>query len=58
MKRAGVAIAVTNAVDEARAVAHYVTKTHGGKGAIREIAELILKAQNKWDTVLEEYIHH
>lgn len=57
MKRAGVAIAVTNAVSEAKAVADYITTAHGGRGAIREIAELILKAQNKWQTVLDEYIH-
>ncbi|MBA4149087.1 MAG: HAD hydrolase family protein [Verrucomicrobia bacterium] len=56
MKRAGVAIAVINAVAEAKEVADYVTEKHGGKGAIREIAELILKAQNKWTSVISDYV--
>ncbi|MFN7138446.1 MAG: KdsC family phosphatase [Limisphaerales bacterium] len=58
MKRAGVAIAVTNAVAEAKAIAHYITDKHGGKGAVREIAELILKAQNKWNSVISDYVEH
>jgi 3-deoxy-D-manno-octulosonate 8-phosphate phosphatase (KDO 8-P phosphatase) len=56
MKRAGVSIAVTNAVAEAREIADYVTEKNGGKGAVREIAELILKTQNKWNSVLSDYV--
>jgi 3-deoxy-D-manno-octulosonate 8-phosphate phosphatase (KDO 8-P phosphatase) len=37
---------------EAKGVAHYVTKAGGGKGVVREIAELILRAQGKWETVI------
>lgn len=48
LKRAGVAVAVANAVAEAKALADYVTRANGGHGAIREIIELILKAQKKW----------
>ena len=55
LKRAGVAVAVADAVAEARAAADYVTKTAGGHGAVREAAELILKAQNKWNRVISEY---
>lgn len=55
LKRAGVAVAVANGVAETRAVAHYVTRAAGGRGAVREIAELILKAQNKWDRVVTDY---
>lgn len=52
MKRVGLAIAVADAVPEVKAVAHYVTEVPGGKGAVREAAELILKAQGKWEKVL------
>src|SRR5882724_408144 len=47
LKRAGVAIAVANGVVETKAVADYVTKASGGHGAVREVVELILKAQKK-----------
>ena len=55
LKRAGVAIAVANAVEEAKAAADFVTKAPGGHGAIREVCELILKAQNKWAEVLRRF---
>ena len=52
---AGVAVAVANAIDEAKAVAHYVTKAHGGHGAVREVVRLILVAQDKWQKVVERH---
>jgi 3-deoxy-D-manno-octulosonate 8-phosphate phosphatase (KDO 8-P phosphatase) len=55
LKRAGVAVAVANGVAEARAAADYVTGASGGHGAIREVVELILKAQNKWARIVAEY---
>jgi len=55
LKRAGVAIAVANAIDEAKALAHYVTKAEGGHGAVREVAALILKAQKRWDRLVRQY---
>jgi 3-deoxy-D-manno-octulosonate 8-phosphate phosphatase (KDO 8-P phosphatase) len=54
-KQAGLAVAVADAVAEARAAAHYVTAAKGGHGAVRETVELILKAQNKWSRVIAEY---
>jgi len=48
MRRAGFAVAVPYSRPEIKASAHYITKSEGGRGAIREIVELILKAQNKW----------
>ena len=53
MGRVGVAVAVANARPEVKKVADYVTKKRGGKGAVREIVELILKSQGKWKTVLQ-----
>jgi 3-deoxy-D-manno-octulosonate 8-phosphate phosphatase (KDO 8-P phosphatase) len=55
LKRAGVAVVVANGVAETKAVAHYVTKAAGGHGAVREVAEMILKAQNQWEKIVADY---
>jgi 3-deoxy-D-manno-octulosonate 8-phosphate phosphatase (KDO 8-P phosphatase) len=55
LKRAGVAVAVADGVPEARAAADYVTRAAGGHGAVREVVELILKAQNKWQPLVAQY---
>jgi 3-deoxy-D-manno-octulosonate 8-phosphate phosphatase (KDO 8-P phosphatase) len=54
LKRVGVAATVSNAIDEAKAAAHYVTRAKGGDGGVREVIELILKAQNRWDRLVAE----
>lgn len=56
LKKAGLALSVPNAVDEVKKRAHYVTKKEGGRGAVREIIDMILKAQGKWDKLMERYI--
>ena len=53
--RVGFPIAVSNAVPEVAARAAYVTRAAGGQGAIREVVELILRAQGKWDAALSEF---
>ena len=55
LKRAGAAVAVANAIDEAKALADYVTRAEGGHGAVREVAALILKSQNKWQRLVLEF---
>jgi len=55
MLRSHLAVAVANATPETLAEAHYVTKSDGGSGAVREVIELILKAQNRWAEMLEHY---
>ena len=55
LKRAGVAVAVANAIDEAKARAHYVTTARGGHGAVREVATMILKAQGHWERLVRDY---
>ncbi len=55
MKRVGFAIAVFNACAEIKSLAHYVTQKEGGNGAVREVAELILKSQGKWEEILGLY---
>ena len=54
-RRAGISIAVANAMAEVKATADYVTKTPGGQGALREFTEMLLKAQGKWDAILKKY---
>jgi 3-deoxy-D-manno-octulosonate 8-phosphate phosphatase (KDO 8-P phosphatase) len=48
-RRAGLAVAVGNAAPELKAICHYVTQANGGKGAAREVVELILKSQGRWE---------
>lgn len=55
MKRVGFAVAVFNAASEIKQVATYITFKEGGRGAVREIAELILKSQGKWTKILGIY---
>jgi len=55
LRRAGAAVTVPQAAPEAKALAHYVTKTAGGYGAVREVIELILKAQHKWAQLIQQY---
>ncbi|HEX8947758.1 MAG TPA: HAD-IIIA family hydrolase [Dissulfurispiraceae bacterium] len=54
-KRVALAVAVADSVDEAKAEAMLVTKARGGRGAVREICDLILKANGKWKLLLDEY---
>ena len=55
LKRVGLAVAVSNAINEVKKIAHVITEKSGGKGAVREVCELILKAQGKWDEVTAVY---
>lgn len=57
LQKAGVGVAVANAVAEARAAADFVTRAAGGHGAVREVIEMILKAQGKWDALVKGYRH-
>jgi 3-deoxy-D-manno-octulosonate 8-phosphate phosphatase (KDO 8-P phosphatase) len=51
MKTVGLAAAVADAVPEVKSCCHYVCRTPGGRGAVREFLEFILKAQGKWEDV-------
>lgn len=55
MARVGLACAVANAVPEVKAAAHYIASRSGGDGAVREVIEMILKAQRKWEDVVQTY---
>jgi len=56
LRRVGLPIAVANAVPEAKAAAALVTRTPGGHGAVREIAEALLRARGVWDDVVTHYL--
>ena len=56
MQRSALAVAVADAAPETLAAAHYVTQLPGGHGAVREVTELILKAQGRWSELMKRYI--
>ena len=56
VRAAGLGVAVADACGEVRQAAHYVTERRGGAGAVRETIELILKAQRRWDDVIQPYL--
>ncbi len=54
----GLGVAVANAADDVLAIAHHVTRNEGGRGAVRELIESILKSQGRWDEVIRRYSRH
>ena len=55
MNRVCLGIATANARPEVKRSALHVTEAAGGQGAVREVAELLLKAQGHWDDLLRKY---
>ncbi len=55
LKRAGFAATPSDALLEARRLSHYVCRLPGGRGAVREVAELVLRAQGRWDALIEKF---
>lgn len=56
LRAVGLPVAVANATAEARAAAHVRLTRAGGHGAVREFAELLLRARGEWDAVVERYV--
>ena len=54
LKRVGLAVAVGDAVPEVKKVAHFTTKAHAGRGAVREAIELILKSKGIWEQMIDK----
>jgi 3-deoxy-D-manno-octulosonate 8-phosphate phosphatase (KDO 8-P phosphatase) len=54
MRRAGLAVAVGDAVPEVKAAAHYTTTALAGRGAIREAVELILRSKGMWEEMIDK----
>ena len=55
LKRVGFGVAVADACPEVLGVADYVTEHSGGRGAVREVCEVILKTQDRWGEVAARY---
>jgi len=55
MSRVGLPVAVANACAEVKDKAAYVTTKQGGRGAVREVVELILKSRGAWEKVVGSY---
>lgn len=55
VQKVGLGIAVADACSELREAAHYVTTLAGGQGAVREVVEMVLKAQGRWDDLIGTY---
>jgi 3-deoxy-D-manno-octulosonate 8-phosphate phosphatase (KDO 8-P phosphatase) len=55
MRRVGLAVATANAREEVKRAAHHVTAVPGGSGAVREVCEMLLRAQGKWPEILRKY---
>ena len=53
--RAGLAVAVANAHPEAKKAAHYITRAAGGRGAVREVVDLLLRAQGQYAKLLARF---
>jgi 3-deoxy-D-manno-octulosonate 8-phosphate phosphatase (KDO 8-P phosphatase) len=55
MRRIGLAIAVADAHEMVRAYADWITTAPGGRGAVREVCDALLKARGDWDKVMEKF---
>ena len=55
IKRVGFGVAVKDACAEVKNRARYITKKQGGRGAVREVAEILLKGSGKWTLVTQKY---
>jgi 3-deoxy-D-manno-octulosonate 8-phosphate phosphatase (KDO 8-P phosphatase) len=55
LRRAGVPVAVANAIPEVKKIARYVTQREGGRGAVREVASLLLTAQGRWKRIVADF---
>ncbi|HKJ70144.1 MAG TPA: HAD-IIIA family hydrolase [Gammaproteobacteria bacterium] len=56
MVRAGLGLTVADAHPEVRTRAHWITESPGGHGAVREIADRLLRAQGHWDELMAGYL--
>lgn len=55
IRHVGLGVAVADAATEVRAAAGHITMLAGGQGAVRELVEMILKSQLRWDAIVQTY---
>lgn len=56
LTRVGLSTAPADAIDEVRSRVHWVSQHPGGRGAVRELVELLLRAQGRWDGLVNSYL--
>jgi 3-deoxy-D-manno-octulosonate 8-phosphate phosphatase (KDO 8-P phosphatase) len=56
LRQCGLSVAVADACAEVRNEAHLVTRRAGGFGVVREVVEVILRAQGRWQELLDSYL--
>ena len=56
LARVGLAVAVADAVPQVRAAAHWTTSLPGGRGAVRQVTDLLLQAQGKWEEIVSPWL--
>lgn len=57
LQACGLAIAVADACADVRRASHYVTRARGGRGAVREVIELMLRCQERWEALRNRHEH-
>ena len=55
-REVGFSVAVADAHEELKSCCDHVTEASGGRGAVRELAETILKAPDKWSVIMGRYL--
>ena len=58
LTRVGLSAAPADAVPEVRARVDWVSQAPAGRGAVRELVEMVLRAQGKWESVVQDPLHH
>jgi 3-deoxy-D-manno-octulosonate 8-phosphate phosphatase (KDO 8-P phosphatase) len=56
LARAGLSTSPADAVEEVRARVHWVSRAPGGRGAVRDLVELVLRARGRWDAVMQRHL--
>lgn len=56
LRTVGLPVAVGNAVEEVKSACHLVLERSGGRGAVREFIEILLKARGAWNDAVERYV--
>jgi 3-deoxy-D-manno-octulosonate 8-phosphate phosphatase (KDO 8-P phosphatase) len=56
LSRVGFAVSVPNGRPEVHSRAHHITEAAGGKGAVREVCEFVMRAQNSYDKILNQFM--
>ena len=56
LKKVGLSVCPKDAVVEAKKVSKYISQYDGGKGVFREVCEILLKANKKWEEIINKHL--